>query len=147
MKAIIYALMSAFIVWIANQVTGLSVLLSILIFIVSISILVNIKFLIYWIKAKKENDNLNDTINQNKSENEKLLKEIKNLEDELDKLHQNQTALRNTIVDKNESIDDISRRANKLGNVINTLIAQDNTEKLAPYVKNLLQIGEYTNDK
>lgn len=147
MKTIIYSLITAFIVWTINQVASLSVLLSILIFIASISILVNIKFLINWIQAEKEKDKLNDTINQTKSENQELLKEIKNLKNNIDKLYKNQTALRNNIVDKNESIDGISRRANNLGNVINTLIAQDNTDKLAQYVSYLLQIGEHTNDK
>ncbi|WP_349533393.1 hypothetical protein [Leuconostoc citreum] len=147
MKSIIYSLISAFIVWIVNQVTSLSIFLGILIFIASISILVNINFLLKWILVRKETSNLKTTINQSKDKNELLLKEIKQLQDELDKLHQNQTALNDTIEEKNNSIDDVSRRANMLGSVINTLIAQDNTDKLAPYVNNLLQIGKYTNDK
>lgn len=147
MKTIIYSLISAFIVWIVNQVTSLSIFLGILIFIASISILANINFLLKWILVRKETSNLKTTINQSKDKNELLLKEIKQLQDELDKLHQNQTALNNTIEEKNNSIDDVSRRANMLGSVINTLIAQDNTNKLAPYVNNLLQVGEYTNDK
>lgn len=147
MKTIIYSLISAFIVWIVNQVTGLSIFLGILIFIASISILANINFLLKWILVRKETSNLKTTINQSKDKNELLLKEIKQLQDELDKLHQNQTALNDTIEEKNNSIDDVSRRANMLGSVINTLIAQDNTDKLAPYVNSLLQIGEYTNDK
>ncbi|WP_336206497.1 bZIP transcription factor, partial [Leuconostoc suionicum] len=96
MKTIIYSLISAFIVWIVTQVTSISIVLGILIFVVSISILVSINFFINWIQAQKENNNLKTTINQTKSENEQLLKEIKQLRDELDKLHQNQTALYNT---------------------------------------------------
>ena len=62
-------------------------------------------------------------------------------------LQQNQLGLNHLIEQKDDSIDKISKRANTLGSAINTLIAQDTTGKLAPYINNLLQIGEYTNDK
>ncbi|MDN2450216.1 hypothetical protein [Leuconostoc sp. UCMA20149] len=147
MKTIIYSLISAFIVWIVTQVTSISIVLGILIFVVSISILVSINFFINWIQAQKENNNLKTTINQTKSENEQLLKEIKQLRDEIDQLHQNQTALYNTIDDKNESIKTISHRADSLGNVIGILISKDETEKLAPLADSLLKLGEYNHEK
>ncbi|CUW19098.1 hypothetical protein KII93_04125 [Leuconostoc gelidum subsp. gasicomitatum] len=147
MKSIQYTLISAFIVWIVNQVTNISKFLGLLIFITSIFIFISINFFMKWKLEQKNNVSLQQTIDQLKIEKKQLLNDTEQLQADDKKLQQKQTALNSTIDEKNNSINSISHRADLLGYIISILISTGETEKLAPLVDSLLKIGEYPHDK
>lgn len=126
--------------WVIYLITPISKVSALLVLFIFIVLIFGIDNFVQLKNEKLSTLQEKEKLKKEKLKNKKLLQDIKALQ-------QNQLGLNHLIEQKDDSIDKISKRANTLGSAINTLIAQDTTGKLAPYINNLLQIGEYTNDK